>query len=223
LPGSAARSHRFAGATESVRVSRHRFSTRGPKSQRGTTVSFRLTAPAKVLFIVRGPSPSCGVVGKKSVRGRRGPNSVRLDGRFDGHPLAPGTYEIVVVAKRGTVRRYVGRISIQVVAPGSRVRGSGSPPVFRCAVPVAQSGIPGATLFLSPPSKNRSRGLPIQEHHPAQQTPGRSGVLAEPPFHIWNGSGPLDAIIDVLVYSTLGIGGVVLIMYFVRFYRSSWH
>jgi hypothetical protein len=175
------------------------------------------------MLILHGPSPSCGVAGRKSVRGRRGLNRVRLDGRFHGHPLAPGTYELIVVAMRGTVRRHVGGVSIQVVAPGRRVRGSGSPPVFRCVVPVAQSGIPGAGLFLSPPSKNRGRGLPIRQHQPAQQTPGRSGVLAAPPFHIGNGSGPLDTLLDVLLYSTMGIGGAALIMYFVRFYRSSWH
>jgi hypothetical protein len=88
-------------------------------------------------------------------------------------------------------------------------------------VPAAQTGIPGAGLFLSPPSKNGSRGLAIQQHHAAQQTPGRSGVLAEPPFHIGNGSGPMDTIIDVLVYSTFWIGGAVLIMYFVRFFRGT--
>jgi hypothetical protein len=155
------------------------------------------------------------MAGKKSVRGRRGLNRVRLEGRFNGHPLAPGTYQLVIVAVRGTVRRYVGRISIQVVPTGGRV--AGSSPLFWCAVPVAQTGIPGAGLFLSPPSKNRGVQPLIQK----QQAPRRSGVLAEPPFHLESGSGPMDLILDVLLFGTLGLGGVVLIMYFVRLFRSS--
>ncbi len=209
----------------SVRASRRRFSTRGPRGRRGTTVTFRLTAPASVVFIVRGPSPSCGVAGKKSVRGRRGLNRVRLNGRFGGRALTPGTYEIVVVAKRGKTRHHVGRISIQVVPPGSRVRRPGSPPAFRCAAPVAQASIPGAGLFVSPPSENRavrSQPQPATKQRP-KGTPGRSGVLNAPPFHIGTGSGGVDMLLAILLYGTLGIGGAVLLVYVVRFFRGSWN
>jgi hypothetical protein len=148
-----------AAAAGSVRASRRRFSTSGSRSRRGTVVSFRLRRAATVVFTIRGPSPDCGVAGKRFVRGRRGLNKVRLNGRFNGHALAPGTYEIVVIARRGEAHRRVGRISIQVVPPGSRVRRSGSAPVFRCYLPVAQTGIPGAWLFVSPPRANRGGGL----------------------------------------------------------------
>lgn len=173
---------------------------------------------------MRGPSPNCGVAGKKSVRGRRGLNRVRLNGRFGGHALAPGTYEIVVVAKRGKTRRHVGRISIQVVPLGSRVRRPGSPPVFRCAAPPAQAGIPGAGLFVSLPSENE--GAPTQSQPAPKQrprsTPGRSGVLNAPPFHIGTGSRGVDMLLAVLLYGTLGLGGAVLLVYLVRFFRGSW-
>jgi hypothetical protein len=210
-------------STGSVRVSRHRFTTRG--KHRGTTVTFRLNAPAKVVLTVLGPSPSCGVAGTKAVHGRRGLNRVRLNGRFGDHTLAPGTYQIVVAAKRGSAYRRVGRISIQVVPPGSRIRRTGSEPVFFCTPSVAQTGIPGAGLFVSPPGKNRSspsarksqRGNP-----PPGQAPGRSGVLAEPPFHIGTGHGGIDLVLALLLYGTLGIGGAVLIVYLVRFLRGSW-
>lgn len=171
---------------------------------------------------MRGPSPSCGVAGKKSVRGHEGLNRVRLNGRFGRHMLAPGTYEIVVVAKRGKTRRHVGRISIQVVPPGSRVRRPGPPPVFRCVAPVAQVGIPGVGLFLSPPSANRGGGRPARPQPTEKQpTPGRSGVLGELPFQIGNGSGGMDTILTLLLYGTVGIGGAVVLIYLVRFFRGS--
>jgi hypothetical protein len=171
---------------------------------------------------VHGPSPSCGVAGKKFVRGRRGLNRARLNGRFGDHTLAPGTYAIVVVARRGNAHRRVGTISIQVVPPGSRVRRPGSAPTFRCTPPVAQTGIPGSGLFLSPPSANQgARSQPRSDAAEKSKTPRRSGVLAVPPFHIGTGSGTLDTILAILVYSTLGLGGAVLLAYLVRFWRGS--
>jgi len=171
---------------------------------------------------VRGPSPSCGVAGKKFVRGRQGLNRVRLNGRFGGRALTPGTYEIVVVAKRGKTRRHVGRISIQVVPPGRRVRRPGSPPTFRCVAPVAQAGIPGAGLFVSPPDQNQRVPSTAPKSKP-KPTPGRSGVLNAPPFHIGTGSSGVDMVLAVLLYGTLGIGGAVLLVYVVRFFRGSWN
>jgi hypothetical protein len=198
-------------------VSRLRFSTRGPKGKRGTVVAFRLRAAATVVFTVRGPSPSCGVAGKKVVRGRRGVNRVRLNGRFGHHRLGPGTYEIDVVARRGNTKKRVGRIAIQVVPPGSRV-GRGSAPAFSCAAPpVIQSGIPGAALFVFPPSQNRG-SAPQQPYTNPQKAPSRSGVLAEPPFHI-GGSGT-DWLLAVLLYGTLGLGGAVLLVHVVRYFRD---
>jgi hypothetical protein len=206
-----------------VRASRHRFSTSGPKNHRGTVVTFRLRAPARVVFVVHGPSPSCGVVGKKSVRGRSGVNRVRLNGRFGDHTLGPGTYEIVVVAQRGKAHRRVGKISIQVVPPGSRVRRSGAPR-FRCTAPAAQTGIPGSGVFLSPPSKDRgsrSQGAPTPGANEKSKPTGRSGVLAEPPFHIGTGNGGVDMLLALLLYGTLGVGGAVLLVYLVRILRGS--
>jgi hypothetical protein len=198
-------------------VSRRRFSTRGPKGKRGTVVAFRLRAPATVVFTVRGPSPSCGVAGKKFVRGRRGVNKVRLSGRFGHHRLAPGTYEIVVVARRGHTTKRVGRISIQVVRPGSRM-GRGSAPAFSCAAsPVTQSGIPGAAMFVSPPSQNAGNA-PEQYNTNPQKAPSRSGVLGEPPFHL--GGGGTDLLLAVLLYATLGLGGAVLLVYVVKYFRD---
>jgi hypothetical protein len=182
-------------------------------------VSFRLRAPATVVFTVLGPSPSCGVAGKKLVRGRRGLNRVRLNGRFGDHRLAPGTYVIVVVARRGESHKLVGKISVQVVPPGSRVRRPGAAPVFRCtSTSTAQTGIPGAGLFLSPPSQNRGGGTP-QPSPSSDGTPNHSGVLAEPPFHIGNGSGR-DLLLALLLYGTLGLGGIVLLAYIVKYFRD---
>lgn len=146
-------------------------------------------------------------------------NRVRLNGRFGHRTLSPGTYEVVVVARRGKAQKQVGRIAIQVVLPGSRVRRPGSAPVFSCTpFPLAQSGVPGADLFVSPPGQNR--GAPQASRTKPQKTTTRSGVLAAPPFHI--GSGGTGLLLTALLYGTLGLGGVVLLAYVVRYFRDPW-
>jgi hypothetical protein len=172
---------------------------------------------------VLGPSPSCGVAGKKFVRGRRGMNRVRLSGWFGDHRLAPGTYVIVVTARRGKSHTRVGKISIQVVPPGSHVRRPGAAPVFRCSAPVAQTGIPGAGLFLPPPGDNQSTGLLTRAGVRKSKPTRHSGVLAQPPFHLGIGSKGWDTALALLLYGTLGLGGAVLIVYAVRFFRDTWN
>jgi hypothetical protein len=160
--------------------------------------------------------------GKKSVRGRRGLNRVGLNGRFSGRALAPGTYQIVIVAKRGKMHRQVGRISVQVVPPGSRVRRAGPAPVFQCTPPAAQTGIPGAGLFLSPAGQSPNAGSRLQsDTTPPPKTPGRSGVLDAPPFHISTGSSGVDVLLALLLYGSLGLSGAVLIVYAVRVFKAT--
>ena len=47
-----------------VRATRTRFSTRGPKAQRGTVIRFRLRKPGKVELVIRADSSACTVVGR---------------------------------------------------------------------------------------------------------------------------------------------------------------
>lgn len=93
-------------------------------------ITFRLKAPATVVLLVHGPSPSCGLAGRKVVTLGKGVSRVRFLGRFHGHPLAPGTYGITMVARRHGSRTTIGRLAIAVVPPGERIHKSGARPVF---------------------------------------------------------------------------------------------
>jgi hypothetical protein len=187
---------------------RARFTTSGPKGRRGTVISFRLAAAAQVLFIVHGPSPDCGVAGRKVVRGRRGLNVVRLTGRFNGRMLRPGTYAIIVVAQRGEHRSRIGRIAVQVVRPRTLRHASGAPPVFRCS---AVGSAEGSGL---------AAGLPVGARFepPAPSGPNRSGVLAIPPLHLdgGSGSGLSRGLFRLLFYATLALAGSGLLTWALR-------
>lgn len=97
---SAERRRNPAGRTSSqrgARVTRLHASRKriGPGTKRrATRITFRLSAATRVVFFVRGPAPSCEVVGRFTVRGHRGENRIRFTGRVGRTMLGPGTYRV---------------------------------------------------------------------------------------------------------------------------------
>jgi hypothetical protein len=68
----------------------------------GTTLLFSLAQKALVRFTIVRVHPSCRRIGSFTVRGRRGTNRVRFNGRYRGRTLASGTYRLVVHARGQT-------------------------------------------------------------------------------------------------------------------------
>ena len=119
--GGPGRSGSIGPAAAQPHVSRTRFSTRGPAARRGTDVSFRLARRANVELVVRGPSPSCAIVGKQTVHGHPGLNRVRFSGRLRGRRLAPAPTPSRWSPFAVGARRRVGTIGIEVVSPRRRL------------------------------------------------------------------------------------------------------
>jgi hypothetical protein len=95
-----------------VRATPRRIRNEGSR-RRAVTIAFTLTSPARVVFVVRGPGPSCDLVGRFAVRGHAGANQVRFTGRIGRRELPEGTYRITARTAGGRAARPV------VVAVGS--------------------------------------------------------------------------------------------------------
>jgi hypothetical protein len=114
-------------------------------------ITFNLTKPAPVRFVVRGPAPSCDVVARFTVRGRAGRNVVRFTGRIGRRRLDPGTYRIVA------------RTGAKTSRPIAVVVGTGPVERPRCSRRIAPEGTfeQLATTFdvgaPAPPSKRPHR------------------------------------------------------------------
>jgi hypothetical protein len=74
--------------------SREWISRSGPGSRRGTTLTFVLSKPTIVEFVLVRVAPDCRPVGRFRVKGHAGQNRVRFRGRIKGRALSPGTYVI---------------------------------------------------------------------------------------------------------------------------------
>jgi hypothetical protein len=101
-----------AGVTH-FQSSRSWIGTSGTERRRTTTLTFVLANGAWVTFTVKQLSPECRAIGHFTVRGHRGLNRVRFDGRVGGRQLGPGTYRITARTRTG---RLVQRVIVVIVS-----------------------------------------------------------------------------------------------------------
>jgi hypothetical protein len=214
-----------AGRAARLRITRTRFSTRGPAKKRGTMLSFRLARPARVEFVVRGPSPSCAVLGRKFVRGHAGRNRVRFYGRLGRRHLAPGTYAITIVVHRGQASRRLGTIGIEVVPPARRLtKAQRSSPVTIACAPSQSSDLSRLVLPLGGASfSGHVRGAVA-----SRRDTRTSGVLgAELPTRIFPHpplpDGRLGTAVALLLLGLIGLAFATMLVYVTRFMRGTWN
>lgn len=212
------------GAATAPHVSRARFHTRGP-GRRGTTITFRLTAPATVVLLVRGPSPSCDLAGRRVVTLGKGVSRVRFIGRFHGRPLAPGTYGITMVARRGGTSALLGHLAVAVVRAGERIRRSSARPVFACATAASASSnepFAGLGLILPPGAKSVRANAQADRPRPSFRPPTlKVPVPRAPVIPAPSGFGP--GWLGVLFYAVVMLAGAALVLLVVSFARQRWN
>ncbi|MDP9491092.1 MAG: hypothetical protein M3P42_02655 [Actinomycetota bacterium] len=97
-----------------VKTSRSWVSTRGPASGRGLWITFWVSRPGTVVFLVDEMAPECRYVGKFLVRASSGRNAVRFRGRLRGRSLAPGTYRLTA-HPRGNRARLVTGVTVVIL------------------------------------------------------------------------------------------------------------
>ncbi len=163
-------------------LSRNRFANRG-KRRGATVIRFRLSRPARLVLVVRGPGPSCAIVARIALRGREGKNRVRFNGRIAGRPLDPGTY-LLTPRLRGR-RSVLARAFVTIVPPGKQAT---KPRVLPdCTQPTSsRSFLAGEEGTGSPPASATSASATSA---PSPAAPAAAGdirgevspPLAEPP------------------------------------------
>jgi hypothetical protein len=212
-----------------VRATRTRFSTRGPKAQRGTVIRFRLRKPGKVELVVRTDGAACTVIGRKRVRGHSGLNRVHFNGRVNGRPLAAGKYTVTVVVVRAGHRTRVGTLAVEVVPSGRRLtRAQQTAPVnascFFVGTPF--SGSPSILAAFAAPFADGSAAGGDSQARTKSKPPAALGASFEPPKlppAVTPGGGGRFGWAGGLLYASLGLAAATLLVQFARFLRGSWN
>lgn len=221
-PAEASSSQRRARVTR-LKASPQRF--RPGSKRRGTRITFRLTKPARVVFIVRGPAPSCDVVGRFTVRGHRGTNRVRFKGRVGRRTLAPGTYALT--AHPGGRAQATGRVVVIV--------GDGQSKALQCSdlnqfaflgtASIFGGGSP-QTIGGSSTEDEPTAAPPTDEKKSRGVLPAIKKRISEIPQAIPRPAIPRDApdtppaILGLLALGLLALSGVAILVYVFRFVRG---
>jgi hypothetical protein len=211
-----------------VRATRTRFSTRGPKAQRGTVIRFQLRKPGKVELVVRADSSACKIVGRKRVRGHAGRNRVPFNGRVNGRPLAAGKYTITVVVVREGHRTHVGTLAIEIVPRGRHLtRSQQTGPVnTSCFADAPSSGSTSILVALAAPFVDGSGGAgDSRAGSKPKPPPAALGASFKPPKlprPVTPGEGTFGWA-GALLYAALAIAGATLLVQVGRFLRGSWN
>ena len=211
-----------------MRATRTRFSSRGPAAKRGTVLRFRLRKPGTIEIVVR--SANCSVLGRKRVHAHRGLNRVRFTGRLHGRPLAPGRYSLGFVVIRGSSRKLLGAIGVEVVPPGLHLtKAQRSAPlgtacyasltVFPLPVPVVSTAAPAVAAGSSKDSSKPADAVAVKAKSPRT---GVLGVSLKPPRLLVTPGGAPEWL-GVLLIVVFGLALVALVVYATRFIRGSVH
>jgi hypothetical protein len=209
---------------------------------RGTTLVFRLSAPARIQFAVLGEAPDCRRLGSFSRQGRRGVNRVRFLGRLNGRPLPPGTYTLVPSLVRGQKRIPLARLSVVIVPPRRELSAAEARTPVKVQCRGGDSAVRSAPAPVAAPSDSTdSDGRAASAQPAAPGTPvsagvagasatresvdDRLGVLANVPLlsQIIPEDPPVPPLIlAVLALVAIGVGSLVLVALVLRYYRGTW-
>jgi hypothetical protein len=208
---------------------RSRRVTRG-KRKRAARITFTLSAPGRVVFVVRGPAPSCEVIGRFSVRGHRGRNLVRFKGRVGRRELPYGTYRITAKTRgRPTSRPIVVFVGDRAGARNFDCGSSGSAPfgsyasllgTFSSGSGSAEaSGDKGSAAEAAPAGQDRKAKEKDSGVLPAVTNRLRKLPEAIPMPHMPSASTSPPWIIGASALILLILSGLALAFYVVRFLR----
>lgn len=193
------------------------------KQKRAARITFTLDRPGRVVFVVRGPAPSCEVAGRFSVRGDRGVNHVRFTGRVGRRHLPFGIYRVTARTRGGAPSRPV------LVAVGERRVTNG----FACASrapadPFAE--ILGTFGDSSPSTRAEPRKSATSAAGEKERDSGVLPAVSErlrrvpealPELAVPGGSDGPSSLLGFGALILLVLSGLALVLYFVRFLRGA--
>jgi hypothetical protein len=183
-------------------------------------ITFTLSRPGRVVFVVRGPAPSCRVAGRFSVLGERGVNHVRFTGRVGRRELPVGTYRVTARTRGRAPSRPIlvgvgnGRVT-NGFACGAGAATNPFEEIFATYGGTADSGEPTAS-GVAGRSKTRTNGdsgvLPAVGKR-LRTLPEALPELALP------SAGSPSSILGIAALLVLLLSGLGLVLYVVRYAR----
>jgi hypothetical protein len=195
-------------------------------------LAFTLSKAQRLFLIVRGPAPSCQVVGVIPVRGHRGVNKVTFAGRAKGRNLRPGSYLLSLSTVRQPLPSAPTTL-VTVVSKRRSVPAKAGAPRPTCVAAQARATSPSYPLWDregARPGLNgagTARGGVVSSVPPANSD-GKHDVLgvASPGAGLDSGGTSAGGIASLVAIGILTLIGAILlatVALVARFFRGSWN
>jgi hypothetical protein len=224
--------------TGAARTDRLEAKTQRSKKRVSVRLEFTLPEAKRVFLIVRGPSPSCEIVGVIPFRGRKGENAASFAGRVRGRALDRGVYLITISPERRLPANAPTEY-VRVASPRRTVplpEGAREP---KCTAPGALATAPARRFLanerraaLSPSSARPSVPAaplrpPLSPTTASLDQGGRDdGILDGIPLPPAIGTAPDttgEAIATILVVAFAGFLLLAMLGLVARFMRGTWN
>ena len=193
-------------------------------------LAFSLSRAQRLFLIVRGPAPSCQVVGVIPVRGHKGVNKLTFAGRAGGRNLRPGGYLLSLSTVRQplaaaptTLVSVVSKRRSVPAGPGaekptcSEASASGSGPLYRL---LRRDGA------VAGPAAGSARGHAVSSLPPANGDQQHDVLgVATPGAGLDSGSSAdrLESLIPIAVLTLIGAILLTAVALVTRFFRGTWN
>jgi hypothetical protein len=193
-------------------------------------LAFTLTKAQRLFLIVRGPVPSCQVVGVIPVRGHRGVNKLTFAGRAGGRNLRPGSYLLSLSTVRQpspnaptTLVKVVSKRRSVPANPGAEkptcadAQASATGPFFRL---LRREGLAGGSAEV-PARGNAGNSIPPASRDQKHDVLG----VATPSEGLDSGStaDSLQSLITIGVLTLIGAILLTTVALVTRFLRGTWN
>jgi hypothetical protein len=193
-------------------------------------LAFTLSRAQRLFLIVRGPAPSCKVVGVIAVRGHRGVNKLTFAGRAGGRNLRPGSYLLSL----STVRQPLPAAPTTLVNVVSKRRSvPAKPGAERPTCSDAQPSATGPFFRLlrregtaAEPAEVPARADAVNSIPPASSDQQHDVLgVATPRGGLDSGSSAdsLEALITIGILALIGAILATTVALVTRFFRGTWN
>jgi hypothetical protein len=195
-------------------------------------LAFTLTRAQQLFLIVRGPVPSCQVVGVIPVRGHRGVNKLTFAGRAEGRNLRPGSYLLSLSTLRQPLAAAPTTL-VHVVSKRRSVPAKAGAEKPTCADAQASAAGPffrllrGEGRAVGPAAARTGRNGGLVTSVPPANSDQQHDVLgvATPSGGLDSGSSldSLQALITIGILTLIGAILATTVALVTRFFRGTWN
>jgi hypothetical protein len=189
-------------------------------------LAFLLAKAERRFLIVRGPAPSCRVVGYIPVRGRKGINTVYFAGRVHGRRLEPGVYLISLSPNRrlarGAATEYVRVVSPRRSLPlPDRAR---RPACGTAAAPAADQASRSVVADAAPQGPTApATGLAAPKPKSSEKDERAAGLPDAGVLGVSTGDADEKPFLALAVLTLVGGLLIAMLILVTRFLRGNWN